>query len=398
MLLAILLPNVSRASPVSARLAARLGADTDSVSDAVFLARTSQAWPDTQHAYGWWRIPRDRRALPPCRATTPLLTGDSVGPVRLGMTLGEFRRLCPRFLHLWDYHPERWSPVLAAKLGGSVILAHVTDTTASAVISVVWTGDAATRTRERVGPGSTYKELEAAYGAGHVFSAEECTWTEARFRSAPGLYFVLDHEAGCEDPVEAQVIDSRTRMVFINPTAWARDERVSRRTKFGLTSPAFSDADTLPAAHTCDGAGISPPLTLDGVPQGTKTLILTLEEPAAPVGKRVLWLVYDIPDSIRRLPAGIPKTERPAELGGGVQGRNDRGEIGYGAPCPDSSGSHRYVFRVRPLQRSLPLSPGATKQDVDRAVLTSVGKETAATRIAITQVADLTAVYARRRP
>src|SRR5207245_8062791 len=91
--------------------------------------------------------------------------------------------LCPRFLHLWDYHPERWSPVLAAKLGGSVILAHVTDTTASAVISVVWTGDAATRTRERVGPGSTYKELEAAYGAGHVFSAEECTWTEARFRS-----------------------------------------------------------------------------------------------------------------------------------------------------------------------------------------------------------------------
>src|SRR3989442_12818111 len=110
------------------------------------------------------------------------------------------------------------------------------------------------------------------------------------------------------------------------------------------------------------------------------TLILTCEHRAARVGKRVLWLVEHVPMRIRRLPAGIPKTERPAELGGGVQGRNDRGEIGDGAPFPDSSGSHRYVFRGRPLQQSLPLSPGATKQDVDRAGLTSVGKENTATR------------------
>jgi Raf kinase inhibitor-like YbhB/YbcL family protein len=184
----------------------------------------------------------------------------------------------------------------------------------------------------------------------------------------------------------------------VNESWSARDERAWRRAKFELTSPAFSDAGTLPATHTCDGAGISPPLTVDDVPLGTKTLIFTLEEPGAPAGKRVLWLVYNVPGSIRRLPPGIPKTERPAELSGGVQGKNDLGEVGYGAPCPDSSGSHRYVFRVRAVRGSLDLSPGATKQDVNRAVLTSVGKETAGTRIAITQVADLTAVYTRRRP
>ncbi|MBU9888896.1 MAG: YbhB/YbcL family Raf kinase inhibitor-like protein [Candidatus Omnitrophica bacterium] len=123
-----------------------------------------------------------------------------------------------------------------------------------------------------------------------------------------------------------------------------------------VSSPAFREGQSIPIEHTCDGADISPPLQWTGVPAGTKSLALIADDPDAPGGDWVHWVLYDLPPDTDHLSPEVPAT--PAR---GIQGRTDFGRTGYGGPCPPR-GTHRYFFKIYALDRMSGLGPGATKQ------------------------------------
>src|SRR5690606_3351890 len=128
-----------------------------------------------------------------------------------------------------------------------------------------------------------------------------------------------------------------------------------------VMSDAFAEDQQIPSIYTCDGRNISPPLRWSGVPAEAQTLALVVDDPDAPSGLFTHWRVYDLPPGATGLPEGVPQQETVD--GGGRQGRNDFGRIGYGGPCPPS-GSHRYVFTVYALDAPLDLPPGATRRQL----------------------------------
>lgn len=134
-------------------------------------------------------------------------------------------------------------------------------------------------------------------------------------------------------------------------------------TKIELRSSAFRNSEMIPAEYTCDGADISPSLEWTGVPAGTKSLVLISDDPDAPAGDWVHWVLYDLPPGLTGLAPGIPAADRIP--GGGVQGRTDFGKVGYGGPCPPG-GIHRYFFKLYALNTVLNLAPGATKKQVEK--------------------------------
>jgi Raf kinase inhibitor-like YbhB/YbcL family protein len=133
-----------------------------------------------------------------------------------------------------------------------------------------------------------------------------------------------------------------------------------------LASPAIPSAGEIPAQYTCDGADISPRLTWSGLPDGTRSLVLVLEDPDAPSGVFRHWAAFDIPASSRGLDAGY-SANRPAS--GFHEARNDFGNAGYGGPCPPRGhGTHHYHFRLLAIGRpTLDLRTPATAIDVLRA-------------------------------
>jgi len=135
---------------------------------------------------------------------------------------------------------------------------------------------------------------------------------------------------------------------------------------FELRSPAFAPSGTIPKKHTCDGPDLSPALEWAGVPEGTKTLALICDDPDAPVGTWVHWVLYNLPGDMTSLPEGVPPTETIEQ--GADQGANDFGRIGYGGPCPPPGRPHRYFFRLYALDVRVALDPGAKKGDLLRAM------------------------------
>ncbi|HQP32093.1 MAG TPA: YbhB/YbcL family Raf kinase inhibitor-like protein [Deltaproteobacteria bacterium] len=124
-----------------------------------------------------------------------------------------------------------------------------------------------------------------------------------------------------------------------------------------LKSPAFSQGGMIPAKYSCDGADISPPLSWNNVPAGTKSFALICDDPDAPVGTWVHWVYFDIPATVTSLAEHIEATEMPAN--GGRQGLNDFRKVGYGGPCPPS-GVHRYYFKLYALDAMLNQVAGTT--------------------------------------
>jgi len=143
-----------------------------------------------------------------------------------------------------------------------------------------------------------------------------------------------------------------------------------------LTSGAFTAGGGIPARHGCDGANVSPALAWSGAPPGTVALALIVDDPDAPAGTWVHWVLYNLPASVAALPEGVPATERLPALGGALQGRNDFRKVGYGGPCPPPGRAHRYFFRLYALGAALPLGAGASRQEVDRAMHGHVLAET----------------------
>jgi len=128
-----------------------------------------------------------------------------------------------------------------------------------------------------------------------------------------------------------------------------------------IKSSAFGSGEIIPVKYTCDGADFSPPLEWTAGPAGTKSFALICDDPDAPMGTWVHWVIYDIPPTATMLAEGIT---RDRELpGGGTQGINDFRRLGYGGPCPPG-GTHRYFFKLYALDAALGLKPGITKDQL----------------------------------
>jgi hypothetical protein len=135
---------------------------------------------------------------------------------------------------------------------------------------------------------------------------------------------------------------------------------------FELRSAAFAAGATIPKQHTCDGADRSPPLDWSDPPAGTQAFALLCDDPDAPVGDWVHWVVIDLPAGARSLPEGV--ATGGAGPGGSVQGLNDFRRLGYGGPCPPRGPAHRYYFKLYALDQKLALKPGATKAQLLAAI------------------------------
>ena len=131
-----------------------------------------------------------------------------------------------------------------------------------------------------------------------------------------------------------------------------------------LVSRAFTEGQTIPRQYTCDGINVSPPLEWTGLPKSAKTIAIIADDPDAPAGTWVHWVIFNLPADTLGMVENVPLTEDVA--GGGLQGKNDFQKIGYGGPCPPS-GTHRYFFKIYALDVELPLKAGATKSEVEKA-------------------------------
>jgi Raf kinase inhibitor-like YbhB/YbcL family protein len=143
---------------------------------------------------------------------------------------------------------------------------------------------------------------------------------------------------------------------------------------FEMKSTSFSPGQPIPKKHTCDGPDLSTPLAWSDSPSGTKSFALIADDPDAPMGTWVHWVLYDLPADTRNLAEGIPKTETLPD--GTMQGRNDFGRIGYGGPCPPTGKAHRYFFKLYALDQKTGLRPGAAKSDLLAAIKNHLLAET----------------------
>jgi Raf kinase inhibitor-like YbhB/YbcL family protein len=133
-----------------------------------------------------------------------------------------------------------------------------------------------------------------------------------------------------------------------------------------ISSPAFTEGKPIPTKYTCEAEDASPPLAWSGVPSEAKSLALIVDDPDAPAGTWVHWVIFNLPPSLTELKESIAKT--PTIEGVGTQGNNDFRKIGYGGPCPPRGKPHRYFFKLYALDASLSLSPGASKADLEKAM------------------------------
>lgn len=133
-----------------------------------------------------------------------------------------------------------------------------------------------------------------------------------------------------------------------------------------LTSAAFKEGENVPVKHTADGANVSPPLAWSGAPGNTQSFALVCDDPDAPRGVWVHWVLFNVPADATSLPEGVPATETLPS--GGSQGKNDFGKPGYGGPSPPRGKPHRYFFRLYALDGMLSLKAGCTRADLDAAM------------------------------
>ncbi|MBI2821369.1 MAG: YbhB/YbcL family Raf kinase inhibitor-like protein [Acidobacteria bacterium] len=131
---------------------------------------------------------------------------------------------------------------------------------------------------------------------------------------------------------------------------------------FELKSPAFLANAFIPRQYSCEGADVSVPLNWSDPPEGTRSFALIADDPDAPAGTWVHWVLYDLPPDTRELAEGVPGEERLRS--GAKQGTNDFGKVGYGGPCPPPGKAHRYFFKLYALDQGTSPGARATKQQL----------------------------------
>lgn len=137
-----------------------------------------------------------------------------------------------------------------------------------------------------------------------------------------------------------------------------------------ITSPAFKNNEFIPQKYSCQGENISPPLEWSGAPAPTKSFALIVDDPDAPMGDWVHWLVYDIPEQMDSLSEDHSKLLFLAKSITNVikQGLASFGKAGYGGPCPPPGKPHRYFFKLYALDVSLNLPQGVSKAQLLKAM------------------------------
>jgi Raf kinase inhibitor-like YbhB/YbcL family protein len=163
--------------------------------------------------------------------------------------------------------------------------------------------------------------------------------------------------------------EMRTRFLFLLfactfiafPVSSEDKEMEGKKMDLKVTSTAFVQGAMIPSKYTCDGSDISPPLSWTKGSEGTKSYALISDDPDAPVGTWVHWVMYNLPAGVTSLKEDIPKVKQLAN--GALQGKNDFGRFGYGGPCPPG-GTHRYYFKIYALDTQLGAGPGLTKKQL----------------------------------
>jgi Raf kinase inhibitor-like YbhB/YbcL family protein len=140
----------------------------------------------------------------------------------------------------------------------------------------------------------------------------------------------------------------------------ATSKEAGKMSTLSIESPAFKNNASIPRNYTCDGKDVNPPLVIRGVPDGAQSLALIVDDPDAPMGTWVHWVVWNID------PATMQVGENSVPSGA-QQGKNDFRKTSYGGPCPPS-GTHRYFFKLYALDTKLNLGSNATKADVEKAM------------------------------
>lgn len=133
-----------------------------------------------------------------------------------------------------------------------------------------------------------------------------------------------------------------------------------------LTSSAISPGQAIPAIHSCEGEDRSPDLAWSDIPVDTRSFALIVDDPDAPRGTWVHWVLFNLPAEAIELAAAVPRA--PELPSGARQGVNDSGEVGYGGPCPPPGSPHRYFFRLYALDCTLNVPPGINRWDLDAAM------------------------------
>ena len=134
-----------------------------------------------------------------------------------------------------------------------------------------------------------------------------------------------------------------------------------------ISSPAFENGESIPSEYTCDGADVSPVLNFSDIPESATSLVLIMDDPDAPMGTWVHWLIWNIPPNT----AGFSKGENMTF----PRGMNDFGQLKYGGPCPPS-GTHRYYFKLYAVDTMLDLNEGASKAELVSAISEHIVEET----------------------
>jgi hypothetical protein len=133
-----------------------------------------------------------------------------------------------------------------------------------------------------------------------------------------------------------------------------------------LTSPAFAEGGSIPVRYTCEGENVSPPLNWTPPPSGTASLALIADDPDAPSGTWVHWVLYNLPGDADGQSEGVKAA--PTLANGAAQGNNSSNTLGYRGPCPPPGSAHRYFFKLYALDAKLDLAAGATKAGLLKAM------------------------------
>ena len=164
-----------------------------------------------------------------------------------------------------------------------------------------------------------------------------------------------------EQPAEAVLVTPTTTEIEVVQATEAPQEA----NPFSISSPAFKEGDPIPIQFSCDGEGQSPSLEWSGIPEGTASFVLVMDDPDAPGGTWVHWVLFNIPGDASGLPSSIPTTAVLDD--GSVHGANSWGRSDYGGPCPPG-GTHRYFFKLYALNSVLALADGADLGEVEQAL------------------------------
>jgi len=150
------------------------------------------------------------------------------------------------------------------------------------------------------------------------------------------------------------------------PKTKQEKEKGATTVGFTIKSSAFDEGATIPKRYTCDGADVSPPLSWSGTPAGTKSYALICDDPDAPMGTWVHWVLWGLPPDTMALLEGVPAQ---AVMASGVrQGLNSGARVGYNGPCPPPGNPHRYFFKLYALDATLTLPANANKAALETAM------------------------------